>query len=132
MLKTASDLEIAYARGRRTEIIRHRESRYPKQGTCGSFFRNFHTDEVTLISNGKKMIYVAYYLDKIGVKGQLRMGDAQVSYQHANMLVNLGNATTQNLIDVARKMQDLVFDQFGVLPQPECELVGFKEYPLKR
>lgn len=131
-LKTASDLEIAYARGRRTEIIRHRESRYPKQGTCGSFFRNFHADEVTLMSNGKKMIYVAYYLDKIGVKGQLRIGDAQVSYQHANMLVNLGNATTQDLIDVARKMQELVFDHFGVLPKPECELIGFKEYPLKK
>lgn len=131
-LKTASDLEIAYARGRRIEIIRHRENRYPKQGTCGSFFRNFHPHEVTLMSNGKKMIYVAYYLDKIGVKGQLRIGDAQVSYQHANMLVNLGNATTQNLIDVARTMQQLVFDQFGVLPQPECELIGFKEYPLKK
>ncbi len=129
-LRTGTDLEIAYARGRRIEIIRHRESRYPKQGTCGSFFRNFHDHEVTLMSGGKKMIYVAYYLDKIGVKGALKIGDAQVSYQHANMLVNLGNATSQDLIDVARKMQELVFEQFGVLPQPECELVGFRENPL--
>lgn len=129
-LKTATDLEVAYARGRRAEIIRHRESRYPKQGTCGSFFRNFHDNEVTCISGGKKMIYVAYYLDKIGVKGQLRVGDAQVSYQHANMLVNNGAATSHDLISLARKMQELVFEQFGVLPQPECELVGFKEFPL--
>lgn len=129
-LKRETDLEIAFARGRRAEIIRHRQNRYPKQGTCGSFFRNFLPEEVTLESNGKKMIYVAYYLDKIGVKGQLRIGNAQVSYQHANMLVNLGAATSQDLINVARKMQELVHDQFGVLPQPECELVGFKEYPL--
>lgn len=129
-LKTATDLEVAYARGRRAEIIRHRESRYPKQGTCGSFFRNFHDNEVTCMSGGKKMIYVAYYLDKIGVKGQLHVGDAQVSYQHANMLVNNGAATSNDLISLARKMQELVFEQFGVLPQPECELVGFKEYPL--
>lgn len=129
-LRKANDLEIAYARGRRTEIIRHRESRYPKHNTCGSFFRNFHDHEVTLISSGKKMIYVAYYLDKIGVKGALKIGDAQVSYQHANMLVNQGNATSQDLINLARTMQELVFEQFGVLPQTECELVGFKEYPL--
>ena len=60
------------------------------KNTCGSFFRNFHDHEVTLMSNGKKMIFVAYYLDKIGVKGQLHVGDAIVSYQHANMIVNQG------------------------------------------
>lgn len=130
-LKLAQDpLEVAYARGRRVEIIRHRASRYPSRGTCGSFFRNFYPEEVTLESAGKKLIYVAYYLDKIGVKGALSCGDAIVSYQHANMLVNSGNATTQDLITVARTMQQKVFDQFELLPKPECRLLGFAEYPL--
>lgn len=131
-LKPATDLETAFARGRRTEIIRHRTSRYPSKNTCGSFFRNFHEDEVTIESNGRKMIFVAYYLDKIGVKGTLTHGDAIVSYQHANMLVNRGNAKTQDIIDVARTMQELVHKEFGIIPQPECRLIGFKEYPLKR
>ncbi len=130
-LKPGTDIETAYARGRRTEIIRHRVSRYPSKNTCGSFFRNFHTDEVTIESNGKKMIFVAYYLDKIGVKGTLCVGDAIVSYQHANMLVNRGNATTQDIITLARTMQELVQKEFGIIPQPECRLIGFKEYPLK-
>lgn len=130
ILKKASDIEIAFARGRRIEIIRHRESRYPKKNTCGSFFRNFHDHEVTLMSNGKKMIYVAYYLDKIGVKGQLQKGDAIVSYQHANMLVNQGNATSADIILLARTMQEKVQKEYGILPQPECRLIGFKEYPL--
>lgn len=129
-LKKATDLETAFAKGRRKEIIRHRASRYPAANTCGSFFRNFYIDEVTLISNGKKMIYVAYYLDKIGVKGQLKVGDAIVSYQHANMLVNQGNATSADIINLARTMQELVLKQFGITPKAECELVGFKEYPL--
>ncbi len=129
-LKQATDLEIAFARGRRTEIIRHRTARYPTHNTCGSFFRNFHTDEVNLKSNGKKMIYVAYYLDKIGVKGQLYSGNAIVSYQHANMIVNQGQATTTDVITVAKKMQQLVKDNFDIIPQPECRLVGFKNYPL--
>lgn len=129
-LTRCSELEAAYAQGRRTEIIRHRVKRYPSVNTCGSFFRNFHDHEVTLVSNGKKMIYVAYYLDKIGIKGELTVGDATVSYQHANMLVNRGNATSADIINLVRIMQQLVYEKFGVIPQPECQLVGFKEWPL--
>jgi len=129
-LTKVSDLETAYAKGRRIEIIRHREKRYPSKFTCGSFFRNFHADEVTLMSAGKKMIHVAYYLDKIGVKGMLCVGDAIVSYQHANMLVNKGNATSTDIIVLARKMQELVQAQYGIIPHPECQLIGFKKYPL--
>lgn len=129
-LKKVSDLETAFAKGRRTEIIRHRNSRYPTKNTCGSFFRNFHDHEVTLMSNGKKMIFVAYYLDKLGVKGQLQVGSAIVSYQHANMLVNQGNATSTDIINLARAMQELVHKNYGIIPQAECRLIGFKEYPL--
>lgn len=129
-LKQATALDTAYAQGRRIEIIRHRAKRYPTAGTCGSFFRNFYEHEVTLESSGKKMIYVAYYLDKIGVKGQLRVGDAIVSHQHANMIVNCGNATSTDLITLARTMQELVKDKFGIVPQPECRLIGFERWPL--
>lgn len=129
-LEKVSDLETAFAQGRRLEIIRHRQSRYPLKNTCGSFFRNFYDHEVTMVSNGKKMIFVAYYLDKIGVKGHLKIGDAIVSYQHANMLVNQGNATSTDIINLARIMQEMVKKEFGILPQPECRLIGFKEYPL--
>lgn len=129
-LKKVSDFEKAFARGRSVEIIRHRASRYPAKNTCGSFFRNFHDNEVTLLSNGKKLIFIAYYLDKIGAKGALKQGDAIVSYQHANMIVNQGNATSNDIILLARTMQELVLQNFGIVPQPECRLVGFKKYPL--
>lgn len=126
----ATPLEIAYAQGRRAEIIRHRVARYPDNGTCGSFFRNFFPDEVTLESMGKKLIYVAYYLDKVGVKGTLSYGDAIVSYKHANMLVNRGNASSNDIIALARAMQQKVYDLYGIIPQPECKFLGFSEYPL--
>lgn len=129
-LENASELQTSHARGRSEEIIRHRAKRYPTKNTCGSFFRNFHEDEVTLIENGKKVIWVAYYLDKVGVKGQLANGDASVSYQHANMIINQGNATTVDIIAVARSMQEHVEKEFGIIPQPECRLIGFKAYPL--
>lgn len=129
-LKKVSDLDVAFARGRRQEIIRHRARRYPQSHTCGSFFRNFHPQEVNLEIDGKKMIYVAYYLDKIGVKGNLKIGNAMVSYQHANMIVNCGNGTSNDIIAVAKKMQELVQKEYGIIPQVECQLIGFKEWPL--
>ncbi len=129
---TTDAAQIAYAQGRRTEIIRHRAARYPTAGTCGSFFRNFFPHEVTLESQGKKLIYVAYYLDKIGVKGALACGGAIVSYQHANMLVNAGNASSADLINLAYMMQQKVYDSYAIIPQPECRLLGFDQYPLMK
>lgn len=129
-LRCGSELDGAHARGRYSEIVRHRAQRYPQIGTCGSFFRNFFEHEVTLISNGKRMIFVAYYLDKLGVKGSLSVGKACVSYQHANMIVAHPGATSADVIAVARTMQELVYAQFGIMPQPECQFLGFEQYPL--
>jgi UDP-N-acetylmuramate dehydrogenase len=129
-LKKLSNNEVAFARGRKKEIIRHRAARYPNSNTCGSFFRNFYPEEVTIESNNTKMIYIAYYLDKLGIKGALSVGDAIVSYKHANMIINQGNATTQDIIELAKKMQQSVKESFHIIPQPECRLIGFKEYPL--
>lgn len=128
-LKVMNDLETAYAKGRHAEIIRHRDRRYPTQATCGSFFRNFHQKEV--VNTEKKLIFVAYYLDKLGIKGELAVGDAIVSYQHANMLVNKGKATSTDLIDLALKMQEMVYQKFGIKPHAECQLIGFKNNPLE-
>jgi UDP-N-acetylmuramate dehydrogenase len=129
-LKQATPLEAAYAKGRRTEIIRHRVKRYPMTHTCGSFFRNFHEHEVHTPVNGKKLIFIAYYLDNVGIKGNLRIGNATVSHQHANMIVTLEHATSSDVVAVARTMQEKVYKAFGLLPQSECELVGFKKHPL--
>lgn len=129
-VKKLTSHETAYARGRSHEITRHRKQRYPYYGTCGSFFRNFHPHEVTLEKDGKKAIWAAFYLDKIGIKGELSCGKAIVSHQHANMIVNQGGATSTDIITVVRTMQELTRKHFGITPQPECQLIGFKTYPL--
>ena len=129
-LTIATEEQTAFAKGRKTEIIRHRAHRYPQVRTCGSFFRNFFAHEVTLEIENKKIIFVAYYLDKMGIKGTLRRGNAIVSPQHANMIVNLGNATSADIITLAQEMQKLVLHTFNILPKAECQLIGFKKYPL--
>ena len=127
-VKKADDLLIAYAQGRRDEIMRHRFRRYPTARTCGSFFRNFTPEEVA--NTKAKLIYVAYYLDKLGIKGELRSGKAKISHQHANMLITEPGATSNDVISLARTMQEMVYKEFGILPQAECQLIGFTNPPL--
>ena len=46
------------------------------------------------------------------------------------MIVNQGAASSTDIVNLARSMQTLVLEQFGIIPQPECRLIGFKHYPL--
>jgi UDP-N-acetylmuramate dehydrogenase len=129
-VKAVNETDTAFAKGRRDEIIRHRQMKYPYKNTCGSFFRNFHENEINFEVNGKKIVNIAYYLDKLGVKGDLRVGNAVVSHKHANMIEALEGATSSDIISLARKMQELVRTNFNITPQAECQLIGFHESPL--
>jgi UDP-N-acetylmuramate dehydrogenase len=129
-LKKVDNIKTAYAKGRRDEIIRHRLRRYPTSNTCGSFFRNFFDHEIDFKINGKKITAVAYYLDKLGIKGELRVGNAIVSSKHSNMIETLENATSSDVINLAKEMQFMVQKKYGILPKTECQLIGFKNDPL--
>ena len=125
-LDRADAAATAFACGRRAEIVRHRQRRYPTEGTCGSFFRNFLPEEVAYTVQGRTILSVAYYLDKLGVKGELAVGGAIVSHKHANMLVNTGTATSADIVQLARTLQEMVRERFGITPRPECQLLGFR------
>jgi UDP-N-acetylmuramate dehydrogenase len=131
-LQKADQLTVAYQRGRADEIKRYRAHRYPTKNTCGSFFRNFFPSEVSLEIGGKKAIWAAYYLDQVGVKGSVSFGGAMVSHQHANMIVTdpSKNPTSQDIIDCAREGQRRVFEKYGILLKPECQLLGFQQNPV--
>ncbi len=128
-LKKVDQLKIAYERGRADEIKRYRAYRYPSKNTCGSFFRNFLPSEVCLEVGGKKAIWVAYYLDQVGVKGSVSYGGAMVSHQHANMIVTdtSKNPKSQDIIECALECQKRVFEKYAIIPKPECQFIGFQE-----
>lgn len=128
LLSRASSEKVAYAQGRRVEIINHRQRRYPPRRTCGSFFRNFFSYEVEKCPG--KVTHVAYYLDVVGARRHNASTPAYVSFQHANMIVSKPGAITADIIAVARMMQQRVYEEFGVIPQPECRLLGFSRNPL--
>ncbi len=70
---------------------------------------------------------VGYYAGKLiqdsGLKG-LRIGDAQISELHAGFIINLGNATAENVIELIGKVQDIIFDKYGVEMVPEVRIIG--------
>ncbi len=62
-------------------------------------------------------------VDQCGLKG-FRVGDAQISYMHANIMINLGHATAadvRTLIDTARSR---VREKFNQDLQPEIGFIG--------
>jgi UDP-N-acetylmuramate dehydrogenase len=132
LLKRGSVEDSWYAQGRRKEIIRHRQNRYPHYFTCGCFFKNFSKDTVGLVTaqSGRLITAASYYLDRAQVRDCCHIGDVSVSWQHANMIVHTGKATSADIITVARIMQEKVYEKFGLFLEPECELLGYSQYPL--
>jgi UDP-N-acetylmuramate dehydrogenase len=62
-------------------------------------------------------------VDACGLKGY-RIGDAQISHIHANIMVNLGDATSADVIALVRHAQKMVKDSSGHDLEPEINFVG--------
>jgi UDP-N-acetylmuramate dehydrogenase len=62
-------------------------------------------------------------VDQCGLKG-FHVGDAQISHIHANIMVNLGNATSADVIALIRHAQAAVKERFGYDLEPEINFVG--------
>src|SRR5665647_3300914 len=62
-------------------------------------------------------------IDQCGMKG-FRVGDAQISHIHANIVVNLGHATAREVRELIATAQRRVEEKFGHKLQPEISFVG--------
>jgi len=62
-------------------------------------------------------------IDACGLKGY-RIGDAQISHIHANIMVNLGDATSADVIALARHAQKMVRESSGHELEVEINFVG--------
>jgi UDP-N-acetylmuramate dehydrogenase len=70
--------------------------------------------------------FAAKLIDEAGLKGT-RRGDAQISERHANFVVNLGNATANDILELIELIRKTVHEKFGVTLELEVKLVGFSE-----
>lgn len=62
-------------------------------------------------------------VDQCGLKGY-RHGGAQISHIHANIMVNLGNATAKDVRELISIAQKAVNEKFGYELQPEIGFIG--------
>ncbi|MFC1599932.1 UDP-N-acetylmuramate dehydrogenase [Patescibacteria group bacterium] len=89
------------------EVMKFRAEKQPKGKVAGSFFKNPTATESA-----------GFLIDKVGLKG-LKIGDVEISRQHGNWLMNLGNATQKDVLEVAKKAKETVKDKFGFDLEPE-------------
>ena len=65
----------------------------------------------------------AKLIDECNLKGY-SVGDAQVSTMHAGFVVNTGNATAKDVIEVVNHVKQTVFEKTGKQIELEIELLG--------
>ncbi len=58
-----------------------------------------------------------------GLKG-FCVGGAQVSPKHSGFIINTGDATAKDVLDLIRHVQTAVYDRFGVSLEPEVRIIG--------
>lgn len=86
-----------------TKVVRTRKNSQPTvPRNCGSVFKR--------PSTGKS---AGWYIEQAGLKGY-QVGDAQVSTEHANWIVNHGNATASDVKSLIELVRSRVHHLFGV------------------
>lgn len=65
----------------------------------------------------------AKLIDECNLKGY-KIGGAQVSEKHAGFIINTGNASAQDIIDLIEYVKTKVYEKFGVEIKPEVRVIG--------
>jgi UDP-N-acetylmuramate dehydrogenase len=102
----------SHIRERIQKILSRRKETQPLDlPNAGSVFKNPEG-----ISAGK-------LIDEAGLKG-MQIGNARVSELHANFILNMGNAATQDILSLIEKIQQEVYQKTGVMLETEIRIVG--------
>jgi len=103
--------------------------------SAGSFFTNpiVSTEVASALpegapkwptADGRVKTSAAWLIENSGIdKGQSH-GGARISTKHVLALTNSGNATAEELIQLAREVRASVQEKFGISLEPEVNLVG--------
>jgi len=93
-------------------IIADRRSKQPKnRRSCGSVFKK--------PEGGKP---AGWYIEQAGLKG-FRIGDAMIAFEHANWIINVGNAKAVHVKVLIRRIQDDILKTYGVFLKREVVYV---------
>ena len=65
----------------------------------------------------------AKLIDEAGLKG-FSIGNAEVSTKHAGFVINKGNATAQNILELVEYIKKVVYEKFGKELNLEIQVIG--------
>ena len=132
-IKTPTIKEVSNA------VIAIRNSKLPNPkelGNSGSFFKNpillksdfekihskFPEMKFYEISETEVKVPAGWLIEQAGFKGK-RFGDAGIHKNQALVLVNYGNATGQEILNVSKEIQKTIFDTFGIHIEAEVNVI---------
>lgn len=96
------------------EYAKYRKEKQPiEYPSAGSTFKR-GTDFIT-----------AKLIDDAGLKG-FSIGGAKISEKHAGFVINTGNATAQNVLDLVKYVKETIYKQFGKEIDLEVKILGEK------
>lgn len=137
----AMQIETPIAADVAQAVIRLRQRKLPDPavlGNAGSFFKNpilpVEQAEVLLhehpglplfagTSAATRKVSAAWMIEACGWKG-FREGDVGVAATHALVLVNHGQASGMQLLELAHRISASVLETFGVAIEPEPKIIG--------
>jgi UDP-N-acetylmuramate dehydrogenase len=93
------------------QIATERKTKTPAGSSCGSVFQN----PSPTCSAGK-------LIDDAGLKGT-RIGHAEISQRHANYIINLGSASSDDILHLIDLARHTVLRQFGIEMELEVQIV---------
>ena len=67
--------------------------------------------------------FAAKLIQDAGLKGY-SIGDAQVSDLHAGFIINKGNATSKDILELMKYVKKKVNTEYGVMLEPEIKIIG--------
>jgi len=120
-------------------VIAIRQSKLPdpkELGNSGSFFKNpillkkdfekihlqFPEMKYYEISESEVKVPAGWLIEQAGFKGK-RFGDAGIHKNQALVLVNYGNATGKEILDVSKNIQETIFRIFGIHIDAEVNVI---------
>ncbi len=100
-----------------TLFVRHEKLPYD-QCSAGCFFKNIpdNTQPHGKLAAGK-------LLEDIGAKN-MKYGGAEISEKHANIIINTGKATSNDILTLAERIKVKVKEKFGILLEEEIVKIG--------
>ena len=84
----------------------------------------------SIFKNPKSNIAAGYLIDKSNLKG-LRIGDAEISTKHANFIINHGNASSGDILQLIKIIKKTVKKKFDINLELEVKLLGFQNDELE-